>query len=71
MYRRVAPSAIRVALADALARTSRCVASGASGILLASCDKVARRANHFGFSEVISSPRIKNKSLAKSGKADV
>src|SRR6478672_934876 len=32
-------------------------------------DKLTRRANHFGFSEVLSSPGIKNISLSPSGKS--
>src|SRR4051794_36661533 len=33
------------------------------------CDKTTRRANHFGFSEFMSSPRIKNISPDTSGKS--
>src|SRR4051812_23832375 len=50
----------RIDLSDAQAKSSR-----------AACDKVTRRANHFGLSETVSSPRIKNKSLAPSGKSDL
>ena len=32
-------------------------------------DKLTRRANHFGFSEIMSSPRIKNISLSPPGKS--
>jgi hypothetical protein len=35
----------------------------------AACDQLARRANHFGFSEIASSPRIKNILLSFSRKS--
>ena len=42
----------------------RCVAAFASEIFTRPCDKPARRAKHFRLSEIMSSPKIRNKSLA-------
>src|SRR5216684_1571881 len=41
----------------------------ASQIRALSCDKSTRRANHFWFPEIVSSPKIKNISLPPSGKS--
>jgi hypothetical protein len=41
----------------------------ASSISDAPCDKSTRRANHFGFSEIMSSPGIKNILLSFSRKS--
>jgi hypothetical protein len=38
---------------------------------LSPCDKSTRRANHFGFSEMLSSPRIENIPLCPRPKSDV
>jgi hypothetical protein len=46
-----------------------CVASHASAISRAACDKSTRRANHFRFTEIVSSLEIKNISLLQKDKS--
>jgi len=41
-------------------RTANWFACSASSVPMRRCDKSTRRANHFWFSEIVSSPRIKN-----------
>jgi hypothetical protein len=60
-------------MAAGLVAKRDCVAPGASEIVCNRCDKMARRANRFGLSEIVSSRKIvenQNKSLAPSGKSD-
>src|SRR6478672_4177641 len=42
----------------------------ANQILASGCGKSTRRANHFGFSEMVSSPKIKNISVFVQPKSD-
>jgi hypothetical protein len=55
-----------LAATASIARLALCIAAWSGAF---SRDKLTRRANHFGFSEVLSSPGIKNISLSPPGKS--